>query len=201
MARGVILDRDGTLIDFHRDADLGLVTPAFHPSQVRLLPGVLGGLELLRDAGFVLSIASNQPDAAKGRVGVEAIAATNAALVQRLSEHGIAIARTEICLHHPDRHDGGEDSLCGPCSCRKPAPGMLDAIAEGLALDRSQSWMVGDTAADLGAARAAGLRCGLLIQTERCELCPLRGAPLTGLQADLMAPRLDDLARALLEAG
>jgi len=29
--RGIVLDRDGTLIDVVRDADLGVITPAFHP--------------------------------------------------------------------------------------------------------------------------------------------------------------------------
>ena len=41
MKRGIILDRDGVLIDFVRDHERGIVTPAFHPDHVRLLPGVL----------------------------------------------------------------------------------------------------------------------------------------------------------------
>ena len=54
--KGVLLDRDGTLIDFHRDAELGAVVSAFHPDQLRLLPGVVAGLAALRDAGFTLAI-------------------------------------------------------------------------------------------------------------------------------------------------
>ncbi len=34
-AKLVVVDRDGTLIDFHRDAELGVVTPAFHGMRSR----------------------------------------------------------------------------------------------------------------------------------------------------------------------
>ena len=41
--------------------------------------------------------------------------------------------------------------------CRKPAPGLLTQAARDLGLDLSPSWLIGDTDADVGAARAAGL--------------------------------------------
>ena len=48
---GIILDRDGTLIDVVRDEETGVLSVAFSPSQLRLLPGVLEGLLLLKAAG------------------------------------------------------------------------------------------------------------------------------------------------------
>ena len=92
MAHGVILDRDGTLIDFYRDAELGVVTPAFHPDHIRLLPGVVEGLTILRDAGYEFAIASNQPHAAKGQLKLDAIDRTNGALVVRRPR--FAVGRT-----------------------------------------------------------------------------------------------------------
>lgn len=198
MNRGVILDRDGTLIDFYRDTELGVVTPAFHPDQVRLLPGVIEGLRTLRDAGYRLAVATNQPDAAKGRVSIEAIRRTNARLVEALADEAIHVERLEVCLHHPD---GREPSLSRLCACRKPAPGMLEAIREALDLDPAQSWMIGDTHHDLEAARAAGFRAGLLMLRDRCELCPMRGLPLEGAAPDLRATRLDTLAAAIVSGG
>jgi D-glycero-D-manno-heptose 1,7-bisphosphate phosphatase len=196
--RAVILDRDGTLIDFHRDTDLGVVTPAFHPDQLRLLPGVVEGLALLHAAGCLLAIATNQPDAARGRVPRTAIERTNDALIARLAAEGIPISRFEVCLHHPEGGPGGDAALVRPCDCRKPAPGMLQRILSALGIETSDAWMVGDGAADLGAARAAGLRFALVAQPERCEICPLRGAPPTGALPHLVAPRLDSIARVLL---
>jgi D-glycero-D-manno-heptose 1,7-bisphosphate phosphatase len=76
----ILLDRDGTLVDVVRDEELGVVNVAFHPSQLRLLQGVVEGLRLLRDAGYVFGIATNQPGPAKGQISIEAVARTNLAL-------------------------------------------------------------------------------------------------------------------------
>jgi len=200
MKRGIIVDRDGTLIDFYRDGSLGVVTPAFHPSHVRLLPGVISGLHALRDAGYVFAIATNQPDAAKGGLPREAIERTNQRLVEVLAAEGIEVATLRACLHHPEGGPGGDPSLIRTCDCRKPKPGLLERIIEELDLDRAASWMIGDTAADLGAAHGAGVRMAMVMQIERCELCQLVGVPLGGLEEPaLRAPTLDELATAILK--
>jgi D-glycero-D-manno-heptose 1,7-bisphosphate phosphatase len=199
--RAVILDRDGTLIDFYRDVELGVVTPAFHPDQVRLLPGVLKGLRTLRDAGYALSIATNQPDAAKGKVPRDAIERTNRRLLEALDEAGIDIASFHACMHHPEGGPGGDSELIRACDCRKPKPGLLDAAMDALGVQKAQCWMIGDTAADAGAAKAAGLRFALLLQTSRCELCQFAGATPQGVEATLRAPTLDQLASAIVASG
>ena len=51
---GIIVDRDGTLIDFVRDEELGAVVSAFHPRHVRFFPGVVEGLQLLQEAFLLL---------------------------------------------------------------------------------------------------------------------------------------------------
>ena len=194
--KGVILDRDGTLVDFHRDAELGAVVSAFHPDQLRLLPGVVDGLRALRDAGFTLAIATNQPGAAKGQLPRAAIERTNRALVERLAEHGIPIAAVAVCLHHPEGGPGGDPALARACDCRKPEPGLLLGLARELGLDPAASWMIGDTAADVEAARRAGMRAALLLDTRRCELCPLKDCDR--LAPDRVAPRFDALVAAIL---
>ncbi|WP_437737953.1 HAD-IIIA family hydrolase [Sorangium sp. So ce1335] len=195
--RGIVLDRDGTLIDVVRDPELGVVVTAFHPDQIRLLPGAVEGLRRLADAGFLLAIATNQPGAAKGQVPWAAIERTNRALVDRLREAGVAIAALAACPHHPEGGPGGDPALIGPCDCRKPKPGLLTSIARDLDLDVAASWMVGDAPSDVAAARAAGMRAGLLLDRRRCELCPLRGeADLP--RPDRVAPRLDLMAAEIL---
>jgi D-glycero-D-manno-heptose 1,7-bisphosphate phosphatase len=197
-ARGAILDRDGTLIDFHRDADLGAVVSAFHPAQLRLLPGVVEGLRALRDAGFVLAIATNQPGAAKGQVPEAAIRRTNRALVELLGAQGIVIAQVASCLHHPDGGPGGDAALARTCDCRKPAPGMLVGLCRDLGLAPAESWMLGDGAVDVEAARRAGMRAGLVLDTRRCELCPLREGGGHGAAPHRVAARFDALVAAIL---
>ncbi len=173
---GVLLDRDGTLIDFVRDPDLGAVVPAFHPAQIRFLPGVIEGLRLLADRGFVLAIATNQPGAAKGQIPLAAITRTNDALLERLRAEGIPIASLAVCLHHPDGGPGGDATLVRACDCRKPKPGMLRALLRDLHLDPSRSFMIGDAMTDVEAGRAAGVRTALLAEIGRCEMCPMKEA-------------------------
>jgi D-glycero-D-manno-heptose 1,7-bisphosphate phosphatase len=195
--RGALLDRDGTLVDFHRDEELGAVVSAFHPAQLRLLPGVIEGLSALQEAGFVLAVATNQPGAAKGQISRAAIDRTNQALVDMLAGEGIRIAAVATCLHHPEGGPGGDASLVRACDCRKPAPGLLLDLCRDLGLDPARSWMIGDSAADVQAARRAGTRAALMLDTSRCELCPLKdgGAPCS---ADRVAARFDALARAIV---
>ncbi len=195
-ARGLILDRDGTLIDVVRDEENGVVTSAFHPNQLRLLPGVVAGLRRARDAGFLLSIATNQPGPAKGQASAVAVERTNRALLDMLAAEGAPIDALEVCMHHPDGGPGGDPALCRACDCRKPRPGMLQTLMARLDLDRSKSWMLGDTAADVQAGQAAGLRTGLVFAAGRCDLCTLRHGP--SVSPDAMAPTFDALVEELL---
>jgi D-glycero-D-manno-heptose 1,7-bisphosphate phosphatase len=191
-----ILDRDGTIIDVLRDEETGVVTVAFHPDQIRLLPGAVAGMLALEEAGYVLAIATNQPAPAKGQFSADAVRRTNDALVARLSEDGVHIVAVEACMHHPEGGEGGDPSLVRACDCRKPKAGMLDALVARLDADRARSWMIGDSVSDLQAGRAAGLKTGLVFATNRCELCPLRGGP-SGLVPDARGATLQELALAI----
>lgn len=194
--RGVVLDRDGTLVDVVRDEETGAITTAFHPAQLRLLPGVVSGLALLQSEGFSLSIATNQPGPAKGQFSRDAVARTNDALVGMFAQHGVTIAKVVVCMHHPEGGAGGDAALVGPCACRKPKPGMFIELIDALNLDPASSWAIGDTSSDVDAARAAGMRTALIFDTRRCELCPLRGGPAGA--PDLHAARFDQLAELII---
>jgi D-glycero-D-manno-heptose 1,7-bisphosphate phosphatase len=175
--KAVLLDRDGTLIDVVRDSETGVISTAFHPSQLVLLGGVVEALRLLRDAGYVFGVATNQPGPAKGQFTADAVRRTNDALVALLGKEGIAIERVETCMHHPDGGppgSKGDASLVGPCDCRKPRPGMVETLVRELGVSRAASWMVGDSAADVEAGAAARVRTALVFPSNRCELCPLR---------------------------
>jgi D-glycero-D-manno-heptose 1,7-bisphosphate phosphatase len=195
---GIILDRDGTLIDVVRDEETGVTSVAWSPSQLRLLPGVLDGLALLKAAGFGFAIATNQPGPAKGQFSVEAVHRTHHALVAALADAGIAICSVEVCWHHPEGSPHGVQELVTSCDCRKPKPGLLQrALANGN-FDPARSWMVGDSPTDVEAAQHAQLRSALVFAQNRCELCPLRdGSPIV---PDVVAARFDEVARRIIAA-
>lgn len=187
--RGAILDRDGTLIDVVRDEESGFVGVAFHPSHVRFLPGAIEGLRILRDAGFVFAIATNQPAPAKGQFSAEAVERTNAAVVERLAAEGIVVASLQVCMHHPS---------VSPCTCRKPGPDLLTRAASEMGVAIGDCWMIGDTSSDVAAARAAGARAVLIFDTRRCELCPLRNGP-AGTAPDVQGATIAEVAKLIAD--
>ncbi len=196
MKRAVVLDRDGTLVDIVRDEETGAIVTAFHPSQLRLLAGVVEGLRALASAGFVFAIATNQPGPAKGQNSSASVERTNAALVAMLAQEGVTIAKVAVCMHHPEGGPGGDTSLVGPCECRKPKPKMLFDLQRELGFDFAASWMIGDTTADVEAGRAAHMKTGLIFDERRCELCPLRNGP--AILPDLRARDFHALARLVI---
>jgi D-glycero-D-manno-heptose 1,7-bisphosphate phosphatase len=198
VTRIAILDRDGTIVDVVRDEETGTLSVAFHPDQLRFLPNAVEGMRMLADGGYVLCIATNQPAPAKGQFSAQAVKRTNDALVERLAGEGVRIAALEVCMHHPTGSPAGDPSLAVACNCRKPKPGMLNALANRLGADRARSWMIGDSGGDIEAGRAANLRTGLVFSPNRCELCPMRSAP-AGLVVDAFGATLLELARVIVD--
>lgn len=192
-----IFNRDGTIIDVVRDEETGAIGVAFHPDQLRFLPGAIEGMLVLQKAGYVLAIATNQPGPAKGQFSARAVRRTNEALVAQLQSAGVRVAGLSACLHHPDGGLGGEPSLVLACDCRKPKPGMLNDLMQRLAGDVTTSWMIGDSATDIEAGKAAHLKTALVFAPNRCELCPLRSGPAP-LLPDVHGPTILDLAQAIL---
>ncbi len=143
----VFLDRDGTL--FH------LVPYLRDPRQARLYNGVGAALRMLRDAGARLVVVTNQAGVARGLMTRRDVDRLNRLLRELLAGERVKLDRVEVCPHHPD--------FTGPCSCRKPAPGMILGAARALGVDPAESWMIGDSASDLEAGEAAGCRTGLVL--------------------------------------
>lgn len=141
--RAVFLDRDGTLnAPLVRD---GKPYPPATVDEFVLLDGVVEGCARLKKAGYVLVVATNQPDVGRGTQARETVEAMHAKL-QALA----AIDRIEVSYA-----PGGENP---PDPFRKPAAGMLLRAARELDLDLAQSWMIGDRWRDIDCGKNAGVR-------------------------------------------
>jgi D-glycero-D-manno-heptose 1,7-bisphosphate phosphatase len=158
VTRAVFLDRDGVINDPVMDPVDGRMESPLDPATVALADGAVDGLRALRDAGWMLIAASNQPAASKGKTTRAALDAVHERVVALLDAEGVALDEWRYCFDHPEATD---PALRG-CGCRKPAPGMLLDAARDHGLDLAASWIVGDTDADVGAGRAAGCRTVLV---------------------------------------
>jgi D-glycero-D-manno-heptose 1,7-bisphosphate phosphatase len=181
----VFVDKDGTLV-----ADVPFNVD---PAKVSLLPGVLDGLQLLRDAGFHLFVVSNQAGVALGRFARDALGAIESRIDALLAAGGVSVDGYAWCPHHPQ---GTVAEYAAACRCRKPQPGMLHDLAarHGLALDRS--WMVGDILDDIEAGHRAGCRAVLVDRGGETEW---RRGP--GREPDVRVDRFDRAARAIVSFG
>ena len=143
MRRAVFLDRDGVINRaITRD---GLPFPPMSLGDFEILPGVPEACAKLKAAGFLLVVATNQPDVGRGIVPRELVEAMNVQM-QKMIE----LDRIEVCFH-PGRG-------ASACDCRKPKPGMLLRAARELDIDLAQSWMVGDRWRDVDCGHAAGCK-------------------------------------------
>ncbi|MFF5336377.1 D-glycero-alpha-D-manno-heptose-1,7-bisphosphate 7-phosphatase [Streptomyces sp. NPDC013181] len=140
----VLFDRDGTLIHdvpYNRD-----------PALVRPVPGAADAVRLLRAAGLATGVVSNQSGIGRGLLTHEDVRRVNARVDALTGPLDVWV----YCPHHPD--DG--------CACRKPRPGLVTEAARRLGVRPADCAVIGDIAADVLAARAAGAE-GILVPNAR----------------------------------
>lgn len=135
----VILDRDGTLNE--RPAEYVTSLDLFHP-----IAGSFEAVGRLTRAGWPVVVATNQACIGKGMVDRSVVDEVHEECRRVAALHGGAFEGFYVCPHAPD----------AGCSCRKPLPGLLLRAAEEQNFDIFRSFMIGDTARDLLAGRAAG---------------------------------------------
>ena len=111
--RAVFTDRDGTLNpDFHYLSE---------PDRYEFLPGVVEGIRLLREHGFLVICVTNQSGVGRGYFTRERLEEIHARIRDRLKPHGTEIDAFYYCPHRPE--DG--------CRCRKPSTELFErAVAE-----------------------------------------------------------------------
>jgi D-glycero-D-manno-heptose 1,7-bisphosphate phosphatase len=142
----VFLDRDGTLnVPVVR---AGFPYPPATLEEFTLFEGAPAACRTLHDAGYVLVVATNQPDVGRGTQTQAAVEAMHARLRELIPE----IARIEVC-YAPGQGKSSPDDYR-----RKPEPGMLLDAAQALGLDLKRSWMIGDRWRDIDCGHRAGVR-------------------------------------------
>ena len=138
--RAVFLDRDGVINrPLIRD---GKPYPPGSLQQFEIYPDVARACVALKDAGYLLIVATNQPDVGRGTQSRAVVDDMHATMCRRLP-----IDRVEVC-YDPGHGEGSE--------FYKPAPGMLLRAARELNIDLPASFMVGDRWRDIDCGAAAG---------------------------------------------
>lgn len=150
----VLFDRDGTLVvDVPYNGD---------PDLMVAMPGARKLLDALRGAGVAVGVVTNQSAVGRGLITPAQLDAMQARLSELLGPFDVMLA----CPHR------GEDG----CACRKPRPGMVLEACRLLGRAPSHVGVVGDTGADVEAARRAGA-WPILVPTPATRPCEVDAAP------------------------
>jgi len=153
--KAVFLDRDGVL-----NEDSGYTHQL---SDLRLLDGVIEGLQSLLAVDYKVIIITNQSGIARGLFSTEEMHIFMRGLINVLLENQINVTDYFYCPHHPK---GKLLEYSIKCSCRKPEPGMLFAAEKKYNLDLSKSILIGDKETDILAGQNANLFSNILISSE-----------------------------------
>ncbi len=152
--RAAFIDRDGVLNEerafVHRAEDFAFV------------PGAVEALRMLKAAGYLLVVVTNQSGIARGLYSEADYRALTEHMRAQLAAEGVTLAAVEYCPHLPDAPVA---RYRRECDCRKPKPGMLTRAIRALDIDPQSSFLVGDRLSDIEAGRCAGIGRCFLVRT------------------------------------
>lgn len=164
----VLFDRDGTLVhDVPYNGD---------PALIREVEGADRALDALREDGVRIGVVTNQSAVARGLISYTDMVRVNERVARSLGPFDT----WHSCPHGPA--DG--------CPCRKPRPAMVQRACADVGTDPRQCVVIGDTRADVEAARNAGAT-GVLVPNAATEA-------VDATYADRVAPDLGEAVRWIL---
>lgn len=137
----LFVDRDGTIITEPEDFQIDRF------DKLAFEPGVILGLKRLQEAGWHLVMVSNQDGLGTDSFPTPDFQGPHDLMMQVLTSAGIRFDEILICPHKP------EDQ----CDCRKPKTKLVaHYLVEG-AIDRENSYVIGDRATDVQLAQNMGV--------------------------------------------
>ena len=146
----VFLDRDGT-INVEKQY-------LYRYEDWEWTPGAIDAIKMFNANGFLVIVVSNQAGIARGLYSELDVRLLHEKVDWELCSQGAKINAYYYCPHHPEF---GNKIVCG---CRKPAPELLFRAQKDWGIELSRSFMIGDKAADVKAAQAAGVK-SILVST------------------------------------
>ena len=145
--KAVFFDRDGTL-----NVDVGYL---HRPEDFVWIEGAKEAIKYVNDKGYLAILVTNQSGVARGYYPEEDIKAVYDWMNKELAKIGAHLDALFYCPHHPT---GKIPAYTKICSCRKPDTGMVDEACLRFNIDRSKSYLVGDSERDLECAQKAGVQ-------------------------------------------
>jgi D-glycero-D-manno-heptose 1,7-bisphosphate phosphatase len=150
----LFLDRDGAVVE---EAEY-----LCRVEDIVMIKGAAETIATANRAGIPVVVVTNQAGIGRGYYSWKEFGRVQHAIIAALADEGAQLDAVYACAHHPE----GRAEFAHPDHpARKPNPGMLLQAASDLSIDLKSSWLVGDKASDIEAARRAGLAGALHVAT------------------------------------
>ncbi len=140
--KAVFIDRDGTLVE-----EVNFLSRV---EDLRVFPFSFEAIKLLKDAGFLVIVVTNQSGIGRGVYDEAAMHAIHEEMQTQLAG---MIDAFYFCPHLP----------CDGCACRKPALGMINSATSDFEIEIEGSWMIGDKKIDVETGTNAGMRSAMVM--------------------------------------
>jgi len=147
----VFFDRDGTL-----NEDVGYLDRL---ERLVLYPDCIDAVRLLKRAGYVVVVVTNQAGVAHGLYGEDTVREIHRHMAARFEAGRAAIDGFYYCPHLAEAPVA---AYRRDCDCRKPRPGLVRQAERELDIDVARSFVVGDRWRDIEMGIAVGARTVLV---------------------------------------
>ena len=151
MIQAIFFDRDGTL-----NEEVGYL---WEIEKFKWIDGAREAIKFCNEHGILAVVVTNQGGIAKGLYTAREVDNLHNFMQKSLSEIGAHIDAFYYCPHHPQ---GTVKEFSIECDCRKPKPGLILKACKELKINPAQAILIGDTARDIDAAKAAQLKTEIL---------------------------------------
>jgi D-glycero-D-manno-heptose 1,7-bisphosphate phosphatase len=155
----VFLDRDGVV-----NKDYGYVGSV---ENFDLIDGAADAIALLNRAGYLVFVVTNQSGIGQGYFTEADYADVTSYMKTLLAQQHAHIDDIRHCPFHPAAKLARYRADHHPW--RKPAPGMILDLLDHWPVDVTSSFLIGDSARDLAAAKAAGIEAFLFEGGNLCS--------------------------------
>lgn len=160
--KAIFLDRDGT-INIEKDY-------LYKIDDFEFIPGVIEGLKMLQDAGYLLIVITNQSGIGRGYYTADDYKRLEKWMYDELHKHGINISSSYYCPHHPE---AVVEQYRINCDCRKPKLGMYEQAIQDFDLNISECVAIGDKIRDCHICETTDCKGFLIGHNEKASVINL----------------------------
>ena len=147
----IFIDKDGVLIKLNKTKN--------YQDNNNIFNFTYEALRKINNSQYLCVLITNQPAVAKGIIGIKDLKKDFQKFETKLGLKNVYFNRIYFCPHHPEKGFKNENKKFKiNCNCRKPKNGMFIKAIKDLNIDKSKSFMFGDSKVDYIAAKRTGIK-------------------------------------------